>query len=100
MSWPVVSAPPSRAGCVFKLEQVRCWLCVVAARRGAQRARKREKKLLYPIMIQGGPNNQYAQFLEMHGAREGFKEKIVLAPFLILARRRRPPARPRVCSAL
>ena len=33
---------------------------------------KERAKLLYPIMIQGGPNNQYQQFLE-HGAREGFK---------------------------
>jgi len=60
---------------------MRCWLCVVAA--AAQSvAQKSEPKLLYPIMIQGGPNNQYQQFLESMVLAKTLRRKIVLAPFL------------------
>ena len=57
---------------------MRCWLCVVAAAAPPVA----EKKLLYPIMIQGGPNNQYQQFLECMVLAKTLRRKIVLAPFL------------------
>ena len=60
---------------------MRCWLCVVAAA-AAVVAQKSEQKLLYPIMIQGGPNNQYQQFLESMLLAKTLRRKIVLAPFL------------------
>ena len=60
---------------------MRCWLCVVAAAALAV-AQKSEPKLLYPIMIQGGPNNQYQQFLECMVLAKTLRRKIVLAPFL------------------
>ena len=60
---------------------MRCWLCVVAAAQAAV-AQKSEQKLLYPIMIQGGPNNQYQQFLESMVLAKALRRKIVLAPFL------------------
>ena len=61
---------------------MRCWLCVVAAAAQAVVAQKSEPKLLYPIMIQGGPNNQYQQFLESMVLAKTLRRKIVLAPFL------------------
>ena len=61
---------------------MRCWLCVVAAAAAASVAQKSEPKLLYPIMIQGGPNNQYQQFLESMLLAKALRRKIVLAPFL------------------
>ena len=60
---------------------MRCWLCVAAAAQAAV-AQKSEQKLLYPIMIQGGPNNQYQQFLESMLLAKTLRRKIVLAPFL------------------
>jgi hypothetical protein len=60
---------------------MRCWLCVVAAVAAAAPP-VAEKKLLYPIMIQGGPNNQYQQFLESMVLAKALRRKIVLAPFL------------------
>ena len=60
---------------------MRCWLCVVAAAQSVV-AEKSEQKLLYPIMIQGGPNNQYQQFLESMVLAKALRRKIVLAPFL------------------
>ena len=59
---------------------MRCWLWVVAAE--AAVAQKSEQKLMYPIMIQGGPNNQYQQFLESMLLAKTLRRKIVLAPFL------------------
>ena len=61
---------------------MRCWLCVVAAAAQAVVAQSSEPKLLYPIMIQGGPNNQYQQFLESMVLAKALRRKIVLAPFL------------------
>ena len=61
---------------------MRCWLCVVAAAAQAVVAQSSEPKLLYPIMIQGGPNNQYQQFLESMVLAKTLRRKIVLAPFL------------------
>ena len=60
---------------------MRCWLCVVAAAAPVV-AQKSEPKLLYPIMIMGGPNNQYQQFLEGMLLAKALRRKIVLAPFL------------------
>ena len=40
------------------------WLVVAALATWATAQEKEPKKLLYPIMIQGGPNNQYQHFLE------------------------------------
>ena len=39
-------------------------------------AQKSEQKLLYPIMIQGGPNNQYQQFLESMLLAKALRRKI------------------------
>ena len=61
---------------------MRCWLCVVAAAAAASVAQKSEPRLLYPIMIMGGPNNQYQQFLESMLLAKALRRKIVLAPFL------------------
>ena len=64
---------------------MRCWPHVVAAVAAAAQsvvAQKSEQKLLYPIMIQGGPNNQYQQFLESMVLAKALRRKIVLAPFL------------------
>ena len=61
---------------------MRCWLCVVAAAAAPVVAQKSEPGLLYPIMIQGGPNNQYQQFLESMLLAKALRRKIVLAPFL------------------
>ena len=61
---------------------MRCWLCVAAAAAAASVAQKSEPRLLYPIMIQGGPNNQYQQFLESMLLAKALRRKIVLAPFL------------------
>ena len=60
---------------------MRCWLCAVAAA-AASVAQKSEPRLLYPIMIMGGPNNQYQQFLEGMLLAKALRRKIVLAPFL------------------
>ena len=60
---------------------MRCWLCVVAAAAPVV-AQESEPRLLYPIMIQGGPNNQYQQFLESMLLAKALRRKIVLAPFL------------------
>ena len=60
---------------------MRCWPHVVAAVAAAAPP-VAEKKLLYPIMIQGGPNNQYQQFLESMVLAKALRRKIVLAPFL------------------
>ena len=60
---------------------MRCWLGVVAAA-ALVVAQSSEQKLLYPIMIQGGPNNQYQQFLESMVLAKALRRKIVLAPFL------------------
>ena len=60
---------------------MRCWPHVVAAVAAAAPP-VAEKKLLYPIMIQGGPNNQYQQFLESMLLAKTLRRKIVLAPFL------------------
>ena len=48
----------------------------------AQQQKAQPPKLLYPIMIQGGPNNQYQQFLESMLLAKTLRRKIVLAPFL------------------
>ena len=60
---------------------MRCWLCVVAAAAPVV-AQKSEPRLVYPIMIMGGPNNQYQQFLESMLLAKTLRRKIVLAPFL------------------
>ena len=64
---------------------MRCWPHVAAAVAAAAApvvAQKSEPGLLYPIMIQGGPNNQYQQFLESMLLAKALRRKIVLAPFL------------------
>ena len=63
------------------------WHAVAAAALMLATARAQQKtaqpaKLLYPIMIQGGPNNQYQQFLESMVLAKTLRRKIVLAPFL------------------
>ena len=63
------------------------WHAVAAAALTLATARAQQKtaqpaKLLYPIMIQGGPNNQYQQFLESMALAKALRRKIVLAPFL------------------
>ena len=63
------------------------WHAVAAAALTLATARAQQKtaqpaKLLYPIMIQGGPNNQYQQFLESMLLAKTLRRKIVLAPFL------------------
>ena len=63
------------------------WHAVAAAALTLATARAQQKtaqpaKLLYPIMIQGGPNNQYQQFLESMVLAKALRRKIVLAPFL------------------
>ena len=58
------------------------WLVVAALATWATAQEKEPKKLLYPIMIQGGPNNQYQHFLESMILAKALRRKIVLAPFL------------------
>ena len=61
-------------------QAMRCWLASALRNGGATGA---AKKLLYPIMIQGGPNNQYQQFLEsMLLAKALRRENSPLAPSL------------------
>ena len=64
---------------------MRCWPHIVAAVAAAAQAavaQKSEQKFLYPIMIQGGPNNQYQQFLESMLLAKALRRRVVLAPFL------------------
>ena len=53
---------------------MRCWLCVVAAAAPVV-AQKSEPRLLYPIMIQGGPEQSVLTIPREHAARESFKKK-------------------------
>ena len=57
-------------------------MAALAAFARAQQQKAQPPKLLYPIMIQGGPNNQYQQFLESMLLAKTLRRKIVLAPFL------------------
>ena len=64
---------------------MRCWprivaIVAVAAQSIAQSEPR--PKLLYPVMIQGGPNNQYQQFLESMLLAKALRRRVVLAPFL------------------
>ena len=62
-------------------------LCGAAAlartKRGASNdTQPAPRRLLYPIMVRGGPNNQYQQYFESLLLAKTLKRGIVLAPFL------------------